>query len=117
MPSVHFVYEVSCPNCGMEYVVGVHHINPGERHEPKSCPVCCHDVHYDLVQDGTSWQMKAIDMMKANKKVAAIKHCRETTGWGLREAKNACETLYDEFLKHKAANTTPPWEKGYVKGT
>ncbi|TFH85225.1 hypothetical protein EQG41_18090 [Billgrantia azerbaijanica] len=39
------------------------------------------------------WQGECLALLQANKKVAAIKRCREMTGRGLKEAKEAVEAL------------------------
>ena len=38
-------------------------------------------------------QAEVLPMLRAGQKVTAIKRCRELTGWGLKESKDACEAL------------------------
>jgi len=42
----------------------------------------------------TPWQVKALQFMRDDSKIEAIKYCRTMTGMGLKEAKEACEALY-----------------------
>ena len=39
------------------------------------------------------WQKTCASLMASDLKVAAIKHCREATGLGLKDAKDAVEAL------------------------
>ena len=41
----------------------------------------------------SSWEQEAIDMYRSGNRVTAIKFCREKTGLGLKEAKDAVEKL------------------------
>ena len=40
-----------------------------------------------------SWDVEARRLLNEGKKIDAIKHCREITGWNLSTAKNAVEAL------------------------
>jgi len=42
---------------------------------------------------GFGWQKECASLMASNLKIQAIKRCRELTGMGLKEAKDAVEAL------------------------
>ncbi len=43
------------------------------------------------------WKSTAKDLLRANKKINAIKECRAATGWSLKDAKDAVEKLQQEM--------------------
>ena len=43
------------------------------------------------------WKSTAKDLLRANKKINAIKECRAATGWSLKDAKDAVEVLQTEL--------------------
>jgi ribosomal protein L7/L12 len=45
------------------------------------------------IRDLDDWTFESSKLLDDNKVVAAIKHCREQTGWSLREAKMRVEDL------------------------
>jgi len=59
--------------------------------------VCDRDPHLllEIVRNisGTHWKNEARRLLNENSKIDAIKYCRQVTGWGLREAKEAVEAL------------------------
>jgi ribosomal protein L7/L12 len=44
-----------------------------------------------------SWEWKIIPLLKADKKIGAIKVCREVTGMSLKEAKDAVEAFMERL--------------------
>lgn len=62
--------------------------------------VAIHDeINGDTTVDGVNKEKAAMNaairsMYSAGDKVAAIKHCRTVTGWGLKEAKDYCDALF-----------------------
>ena len=47
----------------------------------------------ERLEVGFGWQRECASLMASDLKIAAIKRCRELTGMGLKEAKDACEAL------------------------
>jgi len=45
----------------------------------------------------TTWYAEAEELLREQKKINAIKVCREHTGWSLRESKDAVEALQKEL--------------------
>ncbi len=45
----------------------------------------------------STWSQKAEILLRANKKIGAIKECRAATGWSLKKAKDAVESLQREL--------------------
>lgn len=43
--------------------------------------------------EADGWEAGAKELLISEGKIAAIKYCREITGWGLRESKLAVENL------------------------
>lgn len=48
---------------------------------------------YDKLTGASEWERGAKDLVTSGLKVQAIKYCREQTGMGLKEAKEAVEKL------------------------
>ncbi len=57
------------------------------------------DFLYDCVATVSTptWEKIAEDLLRAQKKISAIKECRAATGWTLKEAKDAVESLQKEL--------------------
>lgn len=57
------------------------------------------DFLYDCIMtvENPTWEMKAVVLLRAQKKIVAIKECRDATGWSLKEAKDAVESLQKEL--------------------
>ena len=48
------------------------------------------------------WQQEALEDMKAGRRIQAIRICRNETGWGLKESKEAVDKFMEEHdLKAK----------------
>lgn len=43
------------------------------------------------------WERKARELIGSDLYIEAIKHCRSVTGWGLKEAKDACDKLHESM--------------------
>lgn len=54
---------------------------------------------YDCITtvENPTWEMKAEALLRADKKIIAIKECRAATGWTLKDAKDAVESLQKEL--------------------
>lgn len=44
-------------------------------------------------------EREALDFMRSGQKLQAVKHVKEKTGWGLKEAKEWCDALQNQYLK------------------
>ena len=44
-----------------------------------------------------SWETQCLPLIRADKKIGAIKVCRDLTGWPLKEAKEAVEALMERL--------------------
>ena len=58
------------------------------------------DFLYDCIstaKNPTTWYAKAEELLRAQRKIEAIKVCREHTGWSLKVAKDAVESLQKEL--------------------
>lgn len=107
------IYEFRCTACDVDWTIGLVDSQSQEWVSVIHCP-CCGDDKPFLVGGGKvhvkhietiDWRVGAIDHLQNNKHVAAIRHCREITGWGLKEAKDATEAL-PEFTQYKARTAT-----------
>ena len=63
--------------------------------------ICEHDesvlVRAIQATSVVTWEMKAEALLREGKKINAIKECRAATGWSLKEAKDAVESLQKEL--------------------
>ena len=57
----------------------------------KKNPAAIVNAYHELLHG--QWVKEVIPLLKAGAKLPAIKKCREITGMGLREAKEACEAI------------------------
>ena len=89
------VFEFVCGHCSFEVVVGLVNVletltlycpNCGWSHERKSNPV-----------NTPLWQTEVIRLERDGRHVAAIRHCRNETGWDLRTAKKYCDALRENL--------------------
>jgi hypothetical protein len=62
--------------------------------ESKTAPMSAAKQHSDMQEQlKTQMDKELTSTWASDNRVAAIKRCREITGWGLREAKDYCEAL------------------------
>ena len=51
----------------------------------------------NAVSQPRTWSEEVEPLLRINKKIEAIKICRERTGWALKDAKDAVESLQKEL--------------------
>lgn len=47
----------------------------------------------------TKLESEALELIREEKKLAAVKHVKDTLSWGLKEAKDFCDNLQDTYLR------------------
>jgi ribosomal protein L7/L12 len=63
----------------------------------KSNPKVLCNAYEKLYPGKPDWRPVAISLIRADKYIDAIKHCRAETGLALKEAKEACDELREKI--------------------
>lgn len=107
------VYEFRCHSCEVDYTLGMSDEQTGRWMSIITCPCCGNESVFDVdfgtdvtVTNLESWEYLSSELLKDNKRVDAIKVCRELTGWDLKKAKSCVEDLpeYFEYKRRKDAD-------------
>src|SRR5262245_30234534 len=76
----------TCRHCGGLFAAG-------DRFCPKCGTPTTQQESEAPTSEGSSWESRVLDLMRAGQKIEAIKIYRTETGAGLKEAKDAVEAL------------------------
>ena len=104
------LYEAKCETCKIQISLGIHDLDDkGCAWGAFQCPSCCAEITPESVKDLEDWKTEACEFLKKGRVDAAVRHCREQTGMGIREAKSAVEALPQFWaIQEERAKIVPP---------
>ena len=95
MKTLSTITSAVCTRCETTLTIGVVFPKSRDAFTVRFCPECGDNLVIKNILEVEGWESGSIDFLRDNKIVAAIKHCRSMTGWGLRESKQAVEDLHE----------------------